>query len=148
MLRLCKQQDKEAWIKLNRAFMLYEYQEENAWENPLNSNLEEDFHPAMESDALLFLLEEEDVIGFMNVQVFYSIWAHGKVLFLDDFFIKDRYRRKGYGEKALKELEDYGRKHGYKRIQLLSEKTNPAAGKFYRRNQYKEQELSLFIKYL
>ncbi len=44
---------------------------------------------------LLFMLEENgQPIGFMNTVVFYSVWAHGKVLFLDDFFIREPFRGK------------------------------------------------------
>lgn len=150
MLRRCRKEDRDCFVGLNREFMLYEYEEGNAWENPLEGDLEADFEQALNSPCtLLFVIEEEDeVVGFMNVQCFYSFWAHGKVLFLDDFFLAEGGRGKGYGRKALGQLEDFGRKEGYRRIQLLSEKTNPRAVDFYRKNHYKEQELHLFIKYL
>ena len=88
------------------------------------------------------------MVGFMNIQCFYSIWSHGKVFFLDDFFIEENFRRKGYGEKALKDLQKYAKKSGIKRIQLMAENTNPKAIEFYRKHKFNEQEIHLFLKYL
>ncbi|WP_236585656.1 GNAT family N-acetyltransferase [Fusobacterium canifelinum] len=68
------------------------------------------------STILFAIIEEEKMIGFMNIQCFYSVWSHGKVFFLDDFFIEKDFRGKGYGEKALKDLQGYARKFGIKRI--------------------------------
>ncbi|WYA66594.1 GNAT family N-acetyltransferase [Fusobacterium nucleatum] len=100
------------------------------------------------STILFAIIEEEKMIGFMNIQCFYSIWSHGKVFFLDDFFIEENFRRKGYGEKALKDLQKYAKKSGIKRIQLMAENTNPRAIKFYKKHKFNEQEIHLFLKYL
>lgn len=98
---------------------------------------------------LLFMLEENgQSIGFMNTVVFYSVWAHGKVLFLDDFFIREPFRGKGYGAAALAELEKLIQREGLLRVQLLAENTNPRAVRFYRREGYGLQEINLCCKYL
>ena len=91
-VRKCRPEDESVWVKLNREFMAYEYKDENVWESPLEKgDPAEIFHAILsEPDgANLLLMVENDghPIGFMNTVVFFSIWAHGKVLFLDDFFI-------------------------------------------------------------
>ena len=77
-----------------------------------------------------------------------NIWSHGKVFFLDDFFIEESFRGRGYGEKALKSLQEYAKKGGIKRIQLMAENTNPKAIEFYKKHKFNEQEIHLFLKYL
>ncbi len=151
MIRKCTLEDKKDWVRLNKLFIEYEYKDENIWNSPLKfGNLEEDFELILnDTSTILFaIIEEEKMIGFMNIQCFYSIWSHGKVFFLDDFFIEENFRRKGYGEKALKDLQKYAKKSGIKRIQLMAENTNPRAIKFYRKHKFNEQEIHLFLKYL
>ena len=151
MIRKCRLEDKKDWVKLNKQFIEYEYKDENVWNSPLKfGNLEEDFELVLnDTSTILFaIIEEEKMIGFMNIQCFYSIWSHGKVFFLDDFFIEENFRRKGYGEKALKDLQKYAKKSGIKRIQLMAENTNPRAIKFYKKHKFNEQEIHLFLKYL
>ena len=151
MIRKCTQEDKKNWVELNEQFIKYEYKDENIWNNPLKSgNLEEDFESILKnaSTILFAIIEEAKMIGFMNIQCFYSVWSHGKVFFLDDFFIEENFRRKGYGEKALKDLQEYAKKNGIKRIQLMAENTNPKAIEFYRKHKFTEQEIHLFLRYL
>ena len=151
MIRKCRLEDKKDWVKLNKQFIEYEYKDENVWNSPLKfGNLEEDFELILnDTSTILFaIIEEEKMIGFMNIQCFYSVWSHGKVFFLDDFFIEENFRGKGYGEKALKDLQKYAKKGGIKRIQLMAENTNPKAIEFYRKHKFNEQEIHLFLKYL
>ena len=151
MIRKCRLEDKKDWVKLNKQFIEYEYKDENVWNSPLKfGNLEEDFELILnDTSTILFaIIEEEKMIGFMNIQYFYSIWSHGKVFFLDDFFIEESFRGRGYGEKALKSLQEYAKKGGIKRIQLMAENTNPRAIKFYKKHKFNEQEIHLFLKYL
>ena len=151
MIRKCRLEDKKDWVKLNKQFIEYEYKDENVWNSPLKfGNLEEDFELILnDTSTILFaIIEEEKMIGFMNIQCFYSVWSHGKVFFLDDFFIEENFRGKGYGEKALKSLQEYAKKGGIKRIQLMAENTNPKAIEFYKKHKFNEQEIHLFLKYL
>ena len=152
-VRKCRLEDESVWVKLNREFMAYEYEDENVWESPLEKGDPAEIFRAilLEPDgANLLLMVENDghPIGFMNTVVFFSIWAHGKVLFLDDFFISEPYRSKGYGHAALTELESMMQGWGYLRIQLLAENTNPGAVAFYQREQFARQQINLFCKYL
>ena len=151
MIRKGTLEDKKDWVRLNKLFIEYEYKDENIWNSPLKfGNLEEDFELILnDTSTILFaIIEKEKMIGFMNIQCFYSIWSHGKVFFLDDFFIEESFRGRGYGEKALKSLQEYAKKGGIKRIQLMAENTNPKAIEFYRKHKFNEQEIHLFLKYL
>lgn len=151
MIRKCTLEDKKDWVRLNKQFIEYEYKDENVWNSPLKfGNLEEDFELILnDTSTILFtIIEKEKMIGFMNIQCFYSIWSHGKVFFLDDFFIEESFRGRGYGEKALKSLQEYAKKGGIKRIQLMAENTNPKAIEFYKKHKFNEQEIHLFLKYL
>ena len=153
MVRRCTLADEGIWVELNRAFILYEYDESNVWESPLvRGDLGESFRAVMEdprSPNLFFLIEEEGVpIGFMNAAGFYSVWSHGMALILDDFFLLEPYRGRGYGRAALVELESLAAGLGYVRLQLHAEDTNPGAISFYQKSGYARQQLNFFCKYL
>lgn len=153
MVRNCTLRDEQTWLKLNKEFIEFEYQEENVWENPLDKgDMSEVFRQILNnhnSANRLFMIEEAGrIIGFMNTAWFLSIWAHGKVLFLDDFFITKEFRGQGYGKKAIKELEVLIKSEGYVRLQLLAENTNPGAVRFYEREDYSKQIINFFCKYI
>ena len=153
MVRRCTPADERIWVEMNREFMAYEYEDENVWESPLDKgDPAEVFRRILsepEGGSALFMVEDEGrPIGFMNTVIFYSVWAHGKVLFLDDFFIREPYRGKGYGRAALAELEKIIQGWGLLRVQLLAEDTNPKAVRFYQRVGYGRQGINLFCKYL
>lgn len=153
MIRRCCPADKEIWCRLNKEFMSYEYQEENVWEDPMQKGepevIFEEVMKDKDSPNVLLLIEEEgEVIGFINAAYFISVWAHGRALFIDDFFIRERFRGRGYGSKALRELESLLKDQGYVRIQLWAEETNPKAVDFYRKENYGEQKIHFFCKYL
>lgn len=153
MVRNCTLKDEQTWLKLNKEFIEFEYQEENVWENPLDKgDMSEVFRQILNnhnSANRLFMIEEAGrIIGFMNTAWFLSIWAHGKVLFLDDFFITKEFRGQGYGKKAIKELEVLIKSEGYVRLQLMAENTNPGAVRFYEREDYSKQIINFFCKYI
>lgn len=153
MIRSCGRSDREPWCRLNKEFMSYEYEDENLWENPLEKGDPGEIFDAVmdsgQSPNRLYIIEEEsEAVGFVNAVAFTSIWAHGEVLFIDDLFITERCRNRGYGGKALRELEDLVNKEGFRRVQLLAEDTNPGAVSFYEREEYRRQRINLFCKYL
>ncbi len=158
MIRRCTAADKSKWIELNRAFMRYEYEDVNAWQNPLSfGDLATDFDHAIKEDSglQLFLVVDrpqnqsaEIVVGFINVQRVYSIWAHGYIFFVDDFFIAEQYRGCGYGRRAIAELYECAEGQNVKRIDLLSEDTNPRAVEFYKKIGFDQQIVNMNLKYI
>ena len=153
MLKLCTLSDEAEWLEMNKEFIKMEYMDENVWENPLSKgNFPEEFREIVQepSSANRIYIVEEDgqAIGFMNTATFFSFWSHGKALFLDDFFIREKYRGKGHGKRALSELEKIAKEDGYVRLQLMAEYTNPRAVKFYEQAGYGKQEINFLCKYL
>lgn len=153
MLRECELSDRDTWCELNLEFMSYEYEDENVWEDPLEKG-----DPGKVFDAIvgdedstdhLFLIEEEgEAVGFINTGTFTSVWAHGKVLLIDDLYIAEEFRGKGYGKKALKDLGEIVRSHGYQSAHLLAEDTNPKATPFYENVGFDKQRINFFCKYI
>lgn len=152
-VRACTAHDRAVWKALNHAFIRYEYQAENIWEDPSTRGDAGDIFDKVIKDSnsptLLFLVEKDGApIGFMNAVWFWSVWAHGKVLFLDDFYIHRELQGRGYGKRAIRTLEKLLQAEGFARIQLMAEDSNPGAVRFYQRVGYRQQRLSFYCKYL
>lgn len=146
-IRACNSSDKKVWIEMNQAFMDYEYAPENAWVDPRSyGDLSEDFDQAMTGKVglqLMMVEQNAECIGFINMQSFYSVWAHGMVLFVDDFFIDSQMRGRGVGTRALEALKEYAQAHQVVRIDLLAEHTNPGARSFYKALGFTQQNVTM-----
>ena len=154
MLRKAQKQDKSRWVKLNREFMDFEIQDDNLWnhiDNAKDEELADVFDDAMErpEQITLFMIEENgEVIGFANLMTIFSVWAEGLGLIVDDLYIRTDRQGMGFGRQVMKEIEDYARKSGYKRLQFQSEETNPGAKAFYTKLGYKPIAMSFYVRYL
>jgi len=153
-IRLCRPEDAERWIALNKEFMIYEISDENLWDHAgkvPDSVFEYTFSDALKNPDLItmFIFEEDgEAIGFASIMTIYSIWAHGKSILLDDLFITEAYRGMGHGKTAMEYIEDYARKNGYKRLEFLSKPSNEGSKMFYRALGYKCDDYYFYVKYL
>lgn len=152
-IRECTQFDKDMWIELNKEFMDYEANDSDVW-NHINHitdrELGEIFDEAMQSkEQILLLMIESDgySVGFVNLLRGFSIWSRGKMLTIDDMYIRDEYRDQGLGSEAMKYIEDFAKANNFKRVQALGNKTNTKSNVFYVAKGYMSTDMNLFIKY-
>ena len=97
----------------------------------------------------IFMIEcEGNIIGFANLMTIYSVWSKGRALIIDDLYLQPESRGKGLGKRVMKEIENYAINKGYKRLQFMSEDTNPEAKAFYTKIGYKPVAMSFYMKYL
>lgn len=151
--RTCEKKDVDLWVKLNREFIAFENQDDDLWNGVgqvSDQRFAQTFAEALEAPELINLLlfeEDGEAVGFANLMTLFSVWTHGKALYLDDLFIREEHRGKGYGKKALEYIEDFARQLGCKRIQFHSEATNPNARDFYTAIGYTPAEMYFYVKY-
>ena len=153
-IRQCTPADLEAWITLNREFMAFEIQGDSVW-NSAETTPDEKFAGTF-AEALaspeaitLYLIEKNgEPVGFANLMIIFSVWAQGKGWILDDLFIRPEHRGKGAGRQVMEQLEKEAVKRGYKRLQFMSELTNPGAHAFYTALGFQSQEMHFYIKHL
>ncbi|MEG0291684.1 MAG: GNAT family N-acetyltransferase [Anaerovoracaceae bacterium] len=152
--RLCKKEDKATWVALNKEFIEYETGDNEFWSEAAavsTQKLEETFDAAMEKegDILLVLFVHNDkVLGFANIVRFFSVWANGDSLMVDDFFIREEYRHLGIGRDAIHMIEDYANKNKFRRIQFHAEANNPEASGFYEAIGFKPADMKFYMRYI
>lgn len=134
--------------------MKEEIQDDDLWNNTdrvSEEQFNETFMEALASEELISLIvfEEDGIpVGFANLMTIYSVWTHGKALILDDLYLAQESRRKGYGKMAMEYIEQFAIHRGCKRLQFQSEVTNPNAMRFYMAMGYKPADMKFYVKYL
>ena len=73
-----------------------------------------------------------------------KVWWNNREVFIDEFFIKPKFQRKGYGSLLLKKIEEYVRQKNLAGITLSTNKYAPAF-KFYKKNAFIDCEHILFM---
>ena len=97
----------------------------------------------------LLIFEEDGVpAGFANLMIIFSVWSHGKAMILDDLYVREDYRGKGFGGQALAYIEKYAAETGCRRLQFQAKRNNVRARGFYESKGYQPAEMCFYMKYL
>jgi len=118
-------------------------------------SVEEDFifNESLQRQGLAMMLENEadrcimvaetdgKVIGICSIQTLISTAEGGKVGLVEDVVVNPSYRGKGIGRMLLASLEEWAKKRGLKRLQLLADQNNAPALEFYDKMNWKKTQL-------
>jgi ribosomal protein S18 acetylase RimI-like enzyme len=116
------------------------------------------FDPPKAHEALLGLLRDPSfgrawivlldatVIGYIVLCFGYSLEYHGRDSFLDEFYLKEDYRRRGIGQRVLQLVEEEAGSLGIRSIHLEVVRRNEAAAEFYRKAGYRDHQHRLMTK--
>ncbi len=153
-VRRCNENDRDIWVALNKEHMDQELCGNAFWAETRERGiqiLEESFDRALENyPSVILLLFEEDgkTIGFVNLNTIYSVWSNGEALIVDDFFISEEYRGKGYGQEGLVLVEKYAMDNNAKRIQFHSGSEDEKILKVWDDYGYKPSDMRFYMRYL
>jgi GNAT superfamily N-acetyltransferase len=84
-----------------------------------------------DSDVLLILELDNNVIGFCAYAIMNNLWQEGYISYIYAMVIDEKYRGKGYGSNLLQEAINKSREHGIKRVELDSGFPREKAHRFY-----------------
>lgn len=152
--RLCDEGDCRTWVELNREFMAGEMEDGELWDHAdqvSDEKFAETFHQALAAKEMIHLLlfeEDGKPVGFANLLQIFSVWSHGFALVIDDLYLRENCRGKGYGRRAMDMMEAYACSLNCRRLQFQSELTNPDAMKFYMAVGYQPADMKFYVKYL
>lgn len=89
--------------------------------------------------SIVFMIEEDSTaIGYL---IFRCIEKVTNSIWIDQFYIEEHYRNKGYGKALIDEVKKYARDNNIKRIELNCWTFNENAIEFYRHLGFKEQRI-------
>ena len=84
--------------------------------------------------SVFIIKSSVQIIGYIILTFGYSLKYGGRDAFIDEFFIKDSFRNKGIGSKALDYIIKYARTTGIKALHLEVKKKHKDAARLYERN--------------
>jgi GNAT superfamily N-acetyltransferase len=85
-------------------------------------------------------------VGYAILTFLFSFEHGGKIAFLDEFYVREPYRKIGIGQSTLRFLEKEAYGMGINRVQLELEKHNDLAKAFYLRQGFADSGRYLFAK--
>ena len=89
-------------------------------------------------DRQVFVAERNGkVVGMCSVQTLISTAEGGLVGLVEDVVVRDLDRGKGIGNALMEAVDDWARRHALKRLQLLADRDNAPALKFYQSRGWK-----------
>ena len=94
------------------------------------------------ADASIFVAEYNgEIVGMCTVQKVISTAEGGMTGLLEDLIVTMRFRDSGIGHSLITFAEEWAKKQGLVRLQLLAEADNTAALKFYDRAGWQKTDL-------
>jgi len=96
-----------------------------------------------EKDCILVAesLDDDKVLGMCCVQTLISTAEGGSVGLLEDLIVTADFRHRHIGAKLLDEAVAWAERQGLMRLQLLTDKNNPAALKFYQKSGWQPTQM-------
>ena len=155
IVRKCKPDDKAIWVEMNREFMDKELCGNEFWTETRdrgNADLENAFDAALKAEPSIILLifenEEGETVGFVNLNTVFSIWSNGDAMIVDDFYIREDYRGRGYGKEGLVLVEKFALDNNIKRIQFHSNLDDENAAKIWDEIGYYPIDVKFYMRYI
>lgn len=129
MIRQANKGDLSSIYELVRELAIFE-----KCENELTATLE-DYEKDFEEGVFeaLVLEEEGEIRGMMVYYMTYSTWK-GKMLYLEDFCVSERYRRFGYGQQLFDAFIAVAKKKECRMVRWQVLDWNDTAVNFYKKN--------------
>jgi GNAT superfamily N-acetyltransferase len=84
-----------------------------------------------------------ETAGYAVLTLGYSLEYRGQDAFIDELYLRERYRGQGLGRQALQWLEQAARTLGVRALHLEVERGNPRAQALYRRHGFRDNDRQL-----
>lgn len=94
------------------------------------------------------MLADGDVAGYIVLTLGFSLEAHGRDAFVDELYLRESYRRRGIGKRALQFIEGVCRELGVKALHLEVERENTNAQVVYRRAGFVDHDRYLMTRWV
>jgi len=94
------------------------------------------------------ICEQQTPVGYVVLTFGYSLEFLGRDAFLDEFYLRESHRGRGWGRQALDYVEEQARNFEIRSIHLEVVQENIAAKDFYRHRGYRDHRHSLMSKWI
>jgi len=95
---------------------------------------------------VVLVCKKDTIIGYIALTNGYSLEFGGAYQFIDEFFIREQFRRKGAGAATLQFVEQLAKDSNVSMLHLEVEQHNTEAHSFYSKLGFKSQGRHLLVK--
>jgi len=96
--------------------------------------------------GIWLICDREAVVGYVALTFGYSLELLGRDAFVDELFLLESHRRRGWGRQAVAFIEQAARALGVRALHLEVTQHNHNANQFYRKLGFQDREHHLFTK--
>src|SRR5579864_8312240 len=94
------------------------------------------------------ILDGASAVGYIVLCFGYSLEWLGRDAFVDEFYLREEYRGRGWGRATMDFVEDQARTEGIRALHLEVVRQNASALELYRRLGFREHESTFLSKYI
>jgi diamine N-acetyltransferase len=94
------------------------------------------------------ILDDDAAVGYIVLCFGYSLEWLGRDAFVDEFYLRDEYRGRGWGRKTMEFVEDEARKAGIRTLHLEVVQQNVTALEVYRKMGFVAHESTFLSKWI
>src|SRR5215468_4935997 len=94
------------------------------------------------------ILDGDAFVGYIVLTLGYSLEYLGRDAFIDEFYLRESHRGRGWGKQALAFVEDEALSLGVRSIHLEVVRRNTGAKEVYRRSGYSDHDHYLMTKWI
>lgn len=94
------------------------------------------------------ILNDDDPVGYIVLCFGYSLEWLGRDSFVDEFYLREEYRGRGWGRAAMAFIENQAREAGVRALHLEVVPENVAALEIYRRSGFREHASTFLSKWI
>ncbi len=94
------------------------------------------------------ILDDSETVGYVVLCFGYSLEWLGRDAFVDEFYLREQYRGRGWGRNAMDFLEQEARARGVRTLHLEVVRQNTPALQVYRKLGFQEHESTFLSKWI
>lgn len=132
-VELLKKKDIDEYIKLIYEIFGYE------------SN-KEAIEKLIKKSKVLIIKKDDIIVASANIEERYEYIKDQKYYFVSYLGVKKEYRRKGYASKIFEKIENLVKENDIKYLELTSGNQRRSAHYFYKTNNFKIKDTTVFVK--
>jgi diamine N-acetyltransferase len=94
------------------------------------------------------ILDGKAPVGYVVIAFSFSLECLGRDAFVDEFYLLEDYRGRGWGRKTMAFVEEAARSHNVRALHLEVVRQNTAALQIYRKLGFKDRESTFLSKWI
>lgn len=138
----------DLWFSLAKEMENYSDLNNLIYENKADVSEDGFIRQFEDEDSTWYLIKKEgEVIGFTTLERGeHPSREYSQYTRIVNLFIRENYRGRGYGSKAIEEIKEIARNQGSDHMKVSSEWENSGARSFYRENGFEEKKVDFAQK--